>query len=236
MLAQTARLIVSVMAFLIVAASFSEGQTPKDPHRPACANAHCRTIQSFLKRHYCGESPFGNGPDEGCDPRSPKDFASHVKVKADFDCRLDQTKGNVCHQHSEPAAGVRDVVLREMHGLGLPSQRDKNVLFRVWESASGWLLAEGDYNVVSHTSLVLCQVLLVIDQNASVLRKVRYQTTDADVPNVTTWSPIDLADVKGDGHVDVILRGDAYEDHWFEVWDVGNGKTTRIFSGLGYYL
>jgi hypothetical protein len=53
---------------------------------------------------------------------------------------------------------------------------------------------------------------------------------------VTTWSPIDLADVDGDGRVDVILEGDAYEDHWLEVDTVQDGSSRTIFSGLGYYL
>jgi hypothetical protein len=53
---------------------------------------------------------------------------------------------------------------------------------------------------------------------------------------VTTWSPIDLADVNGDGHIEVILEGDAYEDHWLEVDNVQDGSTHTIFSGLGYHL
>ena len=39
-----------------------------------------------------------------------------------------------------------------------------------------------------------------------------------------------------DGQVDVVLVGDAYEDHWLEVISVGNGTAKTIFSGLGYYL
>jgi hypothetical protein len=38
------------------------GRAEADPHRPSCTSASCRMIRSFLKAHYCGESPFGNGP------------------------------------------------------------------------------------------------------------------------------------------------------------------------------
>src|SRR5262249_22324633 len=69
----------------------------------------------------------------------------------------------------------------------------------------------------------LCQVIVIIDQSSHVrvLRKVPFQKTNMDVPAMTQWSPIDLADVDGDGRVDVILQGDAYEDHWLEVVSVG---------------
>ena len=81
-------------------------------------------------------------------------------------------------------------------------------------------------------------MIVIVDQNShvSVLRKVRFQKTDADKNTVTTWSPIDLADVDGDGQIDVILQGDAYEDHWIEVDSVKDGSSHTIFSGLGYYL
>ena len=67
-------------------------------------------------------------------------------------------------------------------------------------------------------------------------RKLPFQKTDVERPAVTQWSPIDLADVDGDGQVDVVLRGDAYEDHWLEVVSVGQGSSRTVFSGLGYYL
>jgi hypothetical protein len=113
------------------------------------------------------------------------------------------------------------------------------VYFTVWESSSAaWSLAEAYYDNIEHDHLALCQVIAIIDQssNVQVLRKVRFQKTDADKPTVATWSPIDLEDVDGDGHVDVILEGDAYEDHWFEVDAVQDGSPKTIFSGLGYYL
>jgi hypothetical protein len=85
---------------------------------------------------------------------------------------------------------------------------------------------------------MLCEVIAIIDRSSHlhVLRKVPFQKTAAVKPEVTTWSPIDLADVDGDGNVDVILEGDAYEDHWLEVETVQDGSSHTIFSGLGYYL
>jgi hypothetical protein len=45
-----------------------------------------------------------------------------------------------------------------------------------------------------------------------------------------------LADADGDGRIEVILEGDAYEDHWLEVESIQDGSSRTIFSGLGYYL
>lgn len=57
-----------------------------------------------------------------------------------------------------------------------------------------------------------------------------------DVPDGTSWSALGIADVDGDGDSDVILKGDAYEDHWLEVVSLRGGSVRTIFSGLGYYL
>jgi hypothetical protein len=57
-----------------------------------------------------------------------------------------------------------------------------------------------------------------------------------DVPAMTQWSPIDLADVDRDGRTDAILQGDLYEDHWLEAVSVGQRFPRTLFSGLGYYL
>jgi len=86
--------------------------------------------------------------------------------------------------------------------------------------------------------VTLCQGIAIVGQNShvSVLRKVPFQKTDADKNTVTTWTPLDLADVNADGQTEVILEGDAYEDHWIEVVGMKDGSFRTIFSGLGYYL
>jgi hypothetical protein len=70
----------------------------------------------------------------------------------------------------------------------------------------------------------------------NVLRTLPFQKTDADVPTVTTWSLVDLADTDNDGNVDVILEADAYEDHWLEVDCIRDGASHTVYSGLGYHL
>jgi hypothetical protein len=81
-------------------------------------------------------------------------------------------------------------------------------------------------------------VVALVDRNAhlTVLRKLPLKKTGVDVPDVTEWTLLDLADTRGNGEVDVILVGDAYEDHWLEVISVHDGAIKTIFSGLGYYL
>ena len=99
-------------------------------------------------------------------------------------------------------------------------------------------MAEAYYFHIVGSDMELCQVIVAIDQgsHAFVLRKLPFQKTDADVPAVTQWSLIDLADAGGDGQVDFILEGDAYEDHWLEVVTMQGGSPRTVFSGLGYYL
>jgi len=47
---------------------------------------------------------------------------------------------------------------------------------------------------------------------------------------------VDLVDVDGDGRPELVLEGDAYEDHWLEVVRIEDGSVKTIFSGLGYSL
>jgi len=126
-----------------------------------------------------------------------------------------------------------------MRRLGLPARAEKDIYFTVWQPSSAkWFLAAADYGETSGTDLMLCQVIIIVDPGGrvQVLRKVQFQKTNADVPTVTTWFPMGIADVDGDGQLEIIMEGDAYEDHWLEVDKMQDGSFRRVFSGLGYYL
>jgi hypothetical protein len=97
---------------------------------------------------------------------------------------------------------------------------------------------EAYYDHLVGSDVVLSQVIAVVDKDSHVfvLRQVPFQKTHADKNTVTTWTPLDLADANADGQVEIILEGDAYEDHWIEVVGMKDGSFKTIFSGLGYYL
>jgi hypothetical protein len=222
------------LLWLLMVGGQLEGQT-EDPHRPACTSAQCKQIKSFVKAHYCGKTQ-GNGPDDSCEIRHMKTLGTDIKVVADFECEWVQDVRK-CQQHKQPSSKVRSILVGELRRLGLPDKRSGEVFFNVWESpSSGWSLAEAYYDHLMGSDLTLSQVIAIIDQSSrmQVLRKVPFQKTDADKPTVTTWSLVDIADVDGDGHPEVILEGDAYENHWLEVESVQNGLPHTIFSGLGY--
>lgn len=212
----------------------------QDPHRPACTSSRCRRIKSFLKGHYCGESPAGNGPDDGCEIRLPTKPSEGVIKKAEFVCKWSEADSErKCEQRGLPSLEFRNIVIREMHRLGLPANTNKGIQFDELDSnASGWSVVAGSYHDVKGPDLLLCGVILVIDQtgNTRVVRKVPFQKTDADVPQVATWSLLDITDVDADGNSEIVLQGDAYEDHWLEVVRVEPDSLKTIFSGLGYYL
>jgi hypothetical protein len=228
-------MIAALVAFPVFAGQ-ANGQDDKDPHRPACTGARCQKAKSFVKAHYCG-APQGNGPEDSCEIRPPKRPGTDVKVVTSSDC--DWVEGvRKCQQHGQPLPSVRSILIGELRRLGLPAKAAGQIYFTEWESmSSGWSLAAADYGHLTGTDLTLCEVIVTIDQSkVHVLRKVPFQKVDADKNTVTTWSPIDLADADGDGHIDIILEGDAYEDHWLEVESVQDGSPRTIFSGLGYYL
>lgn len=211
-----------------------------DPHRPPCNSAGCRKIRSFLRAHYCGKSPFGNGPDDGCDIKDLKQPKIGIDVIAHFDCRWSETEQKrVCKQYGQPPSEIRATLIRELRRLGLPTAEDRRTNFTLWKSRfSGWSVAEGYNNRLVGSNITLCLVLVMIDPDSQVivLRELHCQKTDVDVPQITTWSPLDLIDVDGDGQPDVVLRGEGYENYWLEVHSVQNGSPRMIFSGLGYYL
>ena len=232
--------LLAVAMLLCGAAPQPNEQRGKDPHRPACTSAGCQKVESFLKANFCGASPFGNGPQNGCDTRAAKQLLTGVNVKAAFECEWSVTDGRPkCRQRSEPPPDIRNILLREMRRLGLPTKAEKDIYFTVWQPSSAkWLLAAADYGQANGSDLALCQVILVVDPGGHVqtLRKVQFQKTNADKPTVTTWFPMGIADVDGDGQLEIILEGDAYQDHWFEVDKMQGASFRKIYSGLGYYL
>src|SRR5208282_6338324 len=231
-LRSSGRLLVTTLMALLAVGRLANGQDDKDPHRPACTSSACRKIKSFVKTHYCGESPFGNGPVDGCEIRIPKKLGSGIQVEANFDCKWIEGVRK-CAQHVQPAAEVRAILVGELRRLGLSAKAPGPIYFTVWKpTASDWYLAEAYYDHAAADDLTLCQLIAIIDRSSQlhILRKVPFQKTDADKPTMTTWSPIDLADVDGDGHIDVVFEADAYEDHWLEVDSVGDWPSRTIFS------
>jgi hypothetical protein len=231
-------LLLGVLMQPIIVGVKANEQANKDPHRPACTDARCRKINSFLKSHYCGESPFGNGPDDGCGITLPKRPRRSIDVIADFSCEWNESAR--CEQHGQPTSVVRSLLVRELQRLGLPPRASRQIYFTVWKSSlEEWSVAQAYYSrPIGSSDVELCEVIATIDQNSHVLvlRKLPFQKTDVDVPTVTQWSLVDLADADGDGKVDVVLEGDAYENHWIEVESVQDGSSHTIFAGLGYYL
>jgi hypothetical protein len=215
-------------------------QSQEDPHRPTCTNESCKQIEAFLKKHYCGESPDGNGPDESCDLRDRAKRSSGVTVIADYDCEWSETTNAAdCKQQGQITPQLRTILFRELQQLGLPAQAPGNIYFKVWQSNRvRWSVAQADYSHRIGDDIELCEVIALVDQNSNVivLRKLPFTKTDVDVPKTTEWSLLDLADTRGRGHLDIVLVGDAYEDHWLEVISVENGFAKTMFSGLGYYL
>jgi len=82
----------------------------------------------------------------------------------------------------------------------------RNLLYGLGSDRAGWSLARAYYSHRIGSDIELCEVVAVVDQNApvTVLRKLPLKKTDVDVPGVTEWTPLDLADTRGTGQLDVI--------------------------------
>jgi hypothetical protein len=232
--------LVAVVLLLGIIPAHLRGQRRNDPHRPPCASAPCQKIKSFIRSKFCGASPAGNGPKNGCDTRYAKPLLTGVNVLAAFDCETSVTDGRPkCRQRIQPSPAIRSLLVREMRRLGLPAKAEKDIYFTAWQpSSSKWLLAAADYGQANSSQLALCQVIVVLDQRGRVqtLRKVPFQKTNADKPTVTTWFPMGIADVDGDGQLEIIMEGDSYQNHWLEVDQMQGRSFQKVFSGLGYYL
>jgi hypothetical protein len=237
---RTSQTLLAVLASVGGLANYAFSQSTSDPHRPACTTAICRKVKSFARARYCGASPFGNGPDDGCELKKIIKPQAGVDVIADYECKWNESKQNAeCEQHGEPSRDIRSILIQQLARLGTPANAPGQTYFTVWKSAhSGWSLAAAYYSRPADSDVEICEVIGVIDQRSRMitLRKVPFQKTDQDVPTVVEWVPLDLADANGDGTEDIILEGDAYEDHWLEVVSVKGWSAETIFSGLGYYL
>jgi hypothetical protein len=230
------RILIAALSLFLLSSGQVLGQETKDPHRPACTSSKCRKVKAFVKSHYCG-TPEGNGPDDSCTILPPKK-RSNVKVIADYECKWNDGKED-CQQHGQASPDLRNRLVDELRRIGLPANAQGRIYFTVWQAISLGTIAEASYNhLVDSDVEELCEVILIVDATSRpvILRKVPFQKVDADKNNVTTWSPIDLADVNGDGQLDVILEGDAYEDHWIEVDSLKDSHWHTTFSGLGYFL
>lgn len=207
------------------------------PHRIRCTSPQCRATRSWVKAHYCGESPYGNGPADSCDIVLPKHLSSGITRIADINCdTYDKANQPICRQTGNPPAAMKAALLEEMHHIGLPSSADGRVLYSALStSPDGTLLTEAYYGHHAGTNLTECQVIAVIspDSHLTVLRKLPPQKTNADV-YTTTWSALDIVTING--QQEFILAADAYEDHWFEAIILSHETPQTIFAGLGYFL
>jgi hypothetical protein len=233
-------ILVALLVSVFVVRAPSEGRAESDPHRPACVDAHCHKIKSVLQAHYCGASPFGNGPEDGCEIKIMEKPPGGVEVTADYACEWSDTaQARQCKQHGQPSRAISDILIGQLHRIGLPAEAAGQTYFTIWKlDRSGWSIATAYYSNTVGSLLEVCEVVTVIDDrsHATVLRKLPFQRTDADVPTVTEWALVDFADVEGAGQEDIILEADEYENHWLEVISLHDGRAKTIFSGLGYYL
>ena len=92
----------------------------------------------------------------------------------------------------------------------MPAQGAGDTYFTVLESRVGCSVAQAYYSHRIGSDIEFCEVVAVIDQNQHLidLRKLPLKKTDIDVPQVTDWTLLDLADKRGDGQEDVILVGE----------------------------
>ena len=167
------------------AQSVLEAPAQPDPHRPPCTGAECKKIKEFLKDHYCGESPFGNGPEDGCNYKDP---VRGAKLTAGYFCEWNEAEAkSKCLQQGEPSTIARDLLLHELSRIGLPKGASTKVHFRVVQSDSGWSLMSADYDEPAGSFLMVCEVVVAVDpsQQTRVLRETKLQKQIPTCPKST---------------------------------------------------
>lgn len=120
-----------------------------------------------MKEHYCGESPFGNGPDNGCRIRTPAQ-PQVGSILADYRCSYTENPYTThCEQEGQPSPDVAKVLLDELSKIGLPrGGADGQLFFTIWTSnAPDWTLAEATYSRRIGLDLESCKVSVIIDQH-----------------------------------------------------------------------
>lgn len=215
-------------------------QAQPDPHRPPCKSIACKKAEAYLKKNFCGESPAGNGPDDGCEVRDARKRSETARVIADYSCEWNEAKNeSECKQNGQVSTELRNTLIRQLEKLGMPAKAPGEIYFTIMQpNHADWLAVEAYYLHSEGLRIQLCEVIAIVDPNkeVTVFRKLPWKETDSDVPDATTWILLDIADTRNSGKSDIILEGDAYEDHWFEVVTLEDGSAKTIFSGLGYYL
>jgi hypothetical protein len=160
------------------------------------------------------------------------------EILADVECDKDVYPPR-CRQDGRVPPELRATAIRELRERGLAEALSRGVFFTVWRvPATPWSLVEADYEEISGSIASISEVILLVGPaaNVTVVRAVPFQRTNADVPSTTEWEMVDLVDIDGDGQPELVLEGDAYEDHWLEVVRISDGSAKTVFSGLGYWL
>jgi hypothetical protein len=235
------KLIVAALLVISLIPAYANTPSRKDPHRPPCTSQECRAIQQYLKAHYCGRSPWGNGEGESCELRVPKAATRGFKTLASYHCDPEDTSRSYrCAQRGTVPAAVVEAMHGQLTAIGVPAAAQRGIYYSIYQPSSApWKLVEATYLRYKGDILTECQVLAVLgtDSVPHVLHKASCTKNDVDKPVFTEWSLLDVADVNVDGRVEIILEGNAYEDHWLEVIRLREDLTPEIiYSGLGYWL
>jgi len=132
---------------------------------PRSTTAACLKLKEFLKTQYCGESPFGNSPDDGCDTRGRKTHVSTTKIEADYSCEQNQADGTwQCQQKGNPSPEIRKILIEKMRRVGMPAEVETDVHFNVLSSSgSSVSLASAGYDHKHGDDIDLCEVIVAID-------------------------------------------------------------------------